>query len=164
MGSGKIRAMKINELNHALPPMQHSAPENPSVPPVVYQPVAPQRSDGEPGGGDDGASNACRESKIENQNSKIHHSAIPLLAAARAAFILLDRFEGQSRRKPPTLLTVFRLYCMQNFTVHQIARQCRCSAGTVSQRLRLIERKTGRPSKAFRSAWPPLKLELLGDT
>ncbi len=87
-------------------------------------------------------------------------STSDLLSAARAAFIFLDRFDDESRRKHPSLLTVFRLYCMQNLTVYQIARQCRCSVGTVSQRLKLIHRKTGRPPKAFRALWPPSNLNI----
>jgi hypothetical protein len=38
---------------------------------------------------------------------------------------------------------------MQNMTVYQIARQYRCSVGTVSQRLKLIRHQTGRPPKSL---------------
>ena len=99
----------------------------------------------------DALSPACPESITRQSDaaSPAQPSGIPDLAVARAAFALLARLEGQSRRKPPSLLAVFRLYCMQNMTVYQIARQYRCSVGTVSQRLKLIRHQTGRPPKSL---------------
>jgi len=58
-------------------------------------------------------------------------------------FQVLDRLDGPSRRKHPAILTVFRLYCMKQMSVVEIARKCRCSVGTVSHRLKLVYQKTG---------------------
>ena len=74
---------------------------------------------------------------------------------SECTFELLDRLDFQSRRKNPTLLTVFRLYCLQQMTVTQVARKCRCSLSTVSDRLKLIEQRTGAPPKTLR-AYSPL--------
>ena len=74
---------------------------------------------------------------------------------SECAFELFDRLDFHSSRKNPTLLTVFRLYCLQQLTVTQIARKCRCSLSTVSDRLKLIEQRTGAPPKTLR-AYAPL--------
>ena len=70
---------------------------------------------------------------------------------ADCAFELFDRLDFPSRRKNPPLLTVFRLYCLQQMTVTQVARKCRCSLSTVSDRLKLIEQRTGAPPKTLRA-------------
>jgi DNA-directed RNA polymerase specialized sigma24 family protein len=45
--------------------------------------------------------------------------------------------------KAPSVLTVFRLYCMEELTSDQIARKTGCSKTTVVSRLRLIRKKIG---------------------
>ena len=45
--------------------------------------------------------------------------------AVRTAFSLLDRLDSQSPLKPPSLLRVFRLYCVQEMTVAQVAHDLR---------------------------------------
>ena len=62
---------------------------------------------------------------------------------AQRLFQLLNHLDAPSRRKHPATLTVLRLYCMQNLSVRQIARECHCSIGTVSHRLKLIKQQTG---------------------
>src|SRR6266446_5441704 len=75
--------------------------------------------------------------------------------AAKLALQLLERLDFDSRRKHPSVLTVFRLYCIQQMTVPQIARHCRCSRSTVSDRLKVLRAKTGLSAKQFRqpSRW-----------
>ena len=68
----------------------------------------------------------------------------------RTAFSLLDRLDSQSPLKPPSLLRVFRLYCVQEMTVAQVARACRCSVGTVCNRLKLLHSKTGANPRRLR--------------
>ena len=41
------------------------------------------------------------------------------------------------------MLAVFRLCCVRQMTVAEVARSCRCSVGTVSNRLKLIRAITG---------------------
>ena len=61
----------------------------------------------------------------------------------RAALALVMRLNGEDDSKPPTLLTVFRLYCGEGLTIEQIRKRCRCSKGTVINRMKLIRKKTG---------------------
>ncbi len=56
---------------------------------------------------------------------------------------LLDRIDSHSPLKSPTALAVFRLYCLEQLTVTDVARRCRCSVGTVSNRLKLIRSISG---------------------
>ncbi len=86
-----------------------------------------------------------RPMKIKNQLSLSTNQPQPLTnpELARSLFEVLERLDSDSRRKPPSLLTVFRLYCVRRLTVVQIAHKCRCSLGTVSNRLKLLHAKTG---------------------
>ena len=84
---------------------------------------------------------------------------IPLnetLATRPAAFQVLDRLDSIRVTKPPTVLTVFRLYCGQRMTVSQVARHGRCSVGTVSNRLRLIQNGIGIHPSALKNAPRPM--------
>jgi len=78
------------------------------------------------------------------------------LATRLAAFQILDRLDTIHVAKSPTILTVFRLYCVQRMTVSQVARRCRCSVGTVSNRLRLMQSKIGLHPSAIKNAPRPL--------
>ena len=71
---------------------------------------------------------------------------------ALGVFEVLNRLDSDSRRKPPSLLTVFRLYCVRQLTVVQIAHKCRSSVGTVSNRLKLLHAKTGTHPAHLRNA------------
>jgi hypothetical protein len=70
--------------------------------------------------------------------------------AARRAFELVRQLEATSKMKPPSALTVFRLYCMEELTTTQIARTCRCGKTTVIHRLNLIRDKTGVDPESLR--------------
>src|SRR5437667_12666356 len=87
-------------------------------------------------------------STMDDQLSTINNQQPSILA--HSAFLLLDRLDFKSRRKAPSVLTVFRLYCMQNMTVAEIARQYRCSLSTVSDRLKVLRARTGLSPKSFR--------------
>jgi hypothetical protein len=62
---------------------------------------------------------------------------------ARRTFLVLQQQEAGSRRKSPSLYTVFQLYCIEELTIPQTARKCRCSVGTVANRLKLLRARTG---------------------
>jgi hypothetical protein len=62
---------------------------------------------------------------------------------ASRAFALVQQLESDQPTKPPTALTVFRLYCIDQLSPTQIARKCRCDRSTVRRRLELIETRTG---------------------
>jgi hypothetical protein len=88
-------------------------------------------------------------STTDDQPSTINHQP-STSAVAQQAFALLDGLDFKSRRRAPSVLTVFRLYCKENMTVTEIARQCHCSLSTVSDRLKILREKTGLPPKSFR--------------
>jgi hypothetical protein len=69
---------------------------------------------------------------------------------ARRAFGLLEKLEAESPMRPPTVLTVFRLYCIKELSAAEVARQCRCSKTAVVERLGLIRAKTGVPPEDLR--------------
>jgi hypothetical protein len=60
----------------------------------------------------------------------------------RQAFRLIEQLDSEQGIRAPSVLTVFRLYCEEELTAEQIARKCRCSKGTVINRLKLIREKT----------------------
>src|SRR5262249_45088930 len=62
---------------------------------------------------------------------------------ASRAFALVHQLDSQGTRKPPSLLGVFRMYCVDGFSVSTIARKFRSSRMTVRHRLKLIETKIG---------------------
>lgn len=70
---------------------------------------------------------------------------------ARSAFALLQKLELDAPLKAPSVLTVFRLYCVDGFSADRVARKCRCSKGTVMSRLRFIEERTGVKPEQFRA-------------
>ncbi len=68
------------------------------------------------------------------------------------ALFLLEQLDSSGPINSPTVLTVFRLYCVREMSVAQVARACRCSVGTVSNRLKLLRARTGvEPRKLRRS-------------
>jgi len=75
---------------------------------------------------------------------------------ARGAFELVRRLDVSERLKPPTLLTVFRLYCIEQLSAARIARMTGCAKSTVLERLKLLRQKTGVEPADFR----PLSLHL----
>ena len=69
---------------------------------------------------------------------------------ARQTFLILQEADIGSRRRPPSLYAVFQLYCVQEWTIPQIARKCRCSLGTVANRLDLLRHQVGLPPASLR--------------
>ena len=70
---------------------------------------------------------------------------------ARSAFALLQKLELDAPLKAPSVLTVFRFYCVDGFSADQVARKCRCAKGTVMSRLRFIETVTKTKPEQFRA-------------
>jgi hypothetical protein len=70
---------------------------------------------------------------------------------ARSAFALLQRLELDAPLKAPSVLTVFRLYCVDGHSADRVARKCRCAKGTVMSRLRFIETVTKTKPEQFRA-------------
>jgi hypothetical protein len=62
---------------------------------------------------------------------------------ARRAFELVGKLDGDVDCEPPSLLTIFRLYCIEELEPGQIARRCGCSRSTVHRRLRSLQSRIG---------------------
>ncbi len=78
---------------------------------------------------------------------------------ARRAFALVQQLDSEAppNTRPPSVLTIFRLYCMEELNIPQIARKCRCSNATVANRLHSIRVKTGSEPDALRRFSPHLQ-------
>jgi len=76
---------------------------------------------------------------------------------ARRVFAIMQQLESQSRRKPPSVLTVFGFYCREALSVREIARQCHCSSTTIIERLNVIQKKTGLSPVALRALSPHIE-------
>jgi hypothetical protein len=68
---------------------------------------------------------------------------LPETDLAGRVCVVVEGLDSGSRRKNPSLAAVFRLYFVQGLPVAQVARKCRCSVGTIVNRLKLLEAKTG---------------------
>jgi hypothetical protein len=82
-------------------------------------------------------------------------SVMDRLPACLIVLQILDRLDSATVPKPPGLLTIFRLYCAQRLTVTQVARQCGCSLGTISNRLKLLRAIIGIHPSLIRNAPRP---------
>ena len=69
---------------------------------------------------------------------------------ARRAFELIEQLDSEKVIKLPSVLTVFRLYCVKELTAERVARKCQCSKGTIINRLKLIREKIGMPPDELR--------------
>jgi hypothetical protein len=80
--------------------------------------------------------------------------------AATRAFALVERLDTEKPLPHPSLLTVFRLYCMKELSSVRIARDCKCNKSTVVRRLALLRRRIGVDPRELRRFSPQLaKLE-----
>lgn len=68
----------------------------------------------------------------------------------RKAFKLIETLERESPGNPPGLVTVFKLYCVDQLTTAEIARKCGCSKTTVIERLSRLRKATGAEPAHFR--------------
>ena len=84
-------------------------------------------------------------SKMEDSEPAVHEDV------ARSAFTLLQKLELDAPLKAPSVLTVFRLYCVDGFSAERVARKCRCGKATVIRRLQFIEARTGMKPEQFRA-------------
>jgi hypothetical protein len=71
--------------------------------------------------------------------------------AALRAFAVIKSLDANPNLREAPVFTVFRLYCMENLSVQQIAKKLRCSKATIINRLRTIRQKTGVNAKALRA-------------
>jgi hypothetical protein len=69
---------------------------------------------------------------------------------ARQALALVKQLDTENRLKKPSILTVFRLYCINEMSATEIAKQCCCSKASIIKRLNILARKTGMPAARLR--------------
>src|SRR5437868_15529811 len=72
------------------------------------------------------------------------------ITSIRPALDLLNSLDFQCPSKPPNVLSVLRLYCIHGLTIPEIARRCRCSVGTICNRLKLFRKATGHSPELLR--------------
>jgi hypothetical protein len=70
---------------------------------------------------------------------------------ARQAFALVRTLDAHGPQREPSLLKVFRLYCVEALSAETVARRCGCSKATVINRLALIEQRTGADPTTLRA-------------
>jgi hypothetical protein len=76
---------------------------------------------------------------------------------ARQLFALVEKIESGRRLKPPSVMEVFRLYCIRGKTTNQIVTGHRYSKGTVINRLKAIRRATNKDPDELRAFSPYLQ-------
>jgi hypothetical protein len=62
---------------------------------------------------------------------------------ATRAFALVHQLDAEGTRKAPSVLAVFRMYCIEGHSLSTIARKCRTTRMTIRHRLKQIEIRTG---------------------
>jgi hypothetical protein len=65
------------------------------------------------------------------------------LDLARRVFAVVQNLDTEKPLQPPTLLAVFRQYCIEELSASAIAREYKCSKPTILRRLALIRLRTG---------------------
>ena len=70
--------------------------------------------------------------------------------AARRAFALIQKLDSNESNRRPSVLTVFRLYCIEELSAKRIARRCHCSRITALRRLKAIRTVTGADPRTLR--------------
>jgi hypothetical protein len=73
---------------------------------------------------------------------------------AQRAFALIQQLESNPSLPAPSVLTVFRLCCIEALSAAQAARKLHCSRVTVCRRLKLIRAKTGIAPEYLRTLSP----------
>ncbi|PWU18784.1 MAG: hypothetical protein C5B50_08275 [Verrucomicrobia bacterium] len=73
-------------------------------------------------------------------------------SAATQAFALVKKLDSEEKARlgHPSVLTVFRLFCIEQLNATQIANRVRCSKLTVLRRLKLLQASTGLHPTVFR--------------
>ena len=78
------------------------------------------------------------------------------LDVASRAFALVRKLDTDKPLPAPSLLSVFRLYCMEELSYAQIAHQYKCSKTSVVRRVSLLRRRTGLDPLALRRMSPQI--------
>ena len=85
----------------------------------------------------DGAEKSAKKDDTQKKEARVPSD--DEMNIVGAALALAEKLDAKPRLKAPTHLTVFRLYCVKELSVSQIAKKCGCSHGTVMNRKRSLE-------------------------
>jgi predicted DNA-binding protein YlxM (UPF0122 family) len=86
----------------------------------------------------------------KSRSQMVMDSEDPPEDVARNALALAKELDTTRRMKNPTLLTVFRLYCIDEMSASQIARECACSKTAILKRLKILAQRIGMPPQRLR--------------
>lgn len=89
--------------------------------------------------------NAIAKSRTEAASEAVSEDV------ARQTMELVKKLDAGPRLKNPSLLTVFRLYCVNNKSSREIALHCGCSRAVVMKRLSILTEKIGLPLVKLRT-------------
>ena len=70
---------------------------------------------------------------------------------AQQAFAIVKALDAERPQREASLLTVFRLYCVQGLTAEATAQRCGCSKSTILNRLNQIEQRIGMSPASLRA-------------
>lgn len=76
------------------------------------------------------------------------------IEVARRAFALVLNLDTEEPLPPPSLLRVFRLYCIHELSSAQVASKCECSKPSILRRLARIRARTGVDPRELRRLSP----------
>ena len=65
-------------------------------------------------------------------------------------FALVKKLDGEGG-KPPLVITVFQLYCVEGLSAEKVCQRCKCGKGTVLARLKRLREVTGKHPRALRA-------------
>ncbi|MFH0880320.1 MAG: hypothetical protein V2A34_11455 [Lentisphaerota bacterium] len=88
--------------------------------------------------------------KPESQTSQQSDPVLKQQEVVAMSLQLAQELDSNPKIKAPNHLTVFRLYCVEDMTVHDIEKQCACSHGTVINRKKTLEAKLGANLDSFK--------------
>jgi hypothetical protein len=90
----------------------------------------------------DTIANSRREDHIDEEDQPAE--------VARQVLALAKKLDTATRLQRPGILTVFRLYCINEMSATQIAKRCGCSKTAIMKRLKILARKIGMPPGRLR--------------
>jgi hypothetical protein len=79
--------------------------------------------------------------------------------STRKALALVKGLDATTRMKFPSPVAIFSFYCVHGLSIARIARRCRCSRGTILNRLAFIRKRTGIDPDRIRASAPGLRME-----
>ena len=63
---------------------------------------------------------------MHNRRFQIILKQVQTAGRSQRALSLIDQLESECPMNPPSVSSVFRLYCIEEMTIAKIARRCRC--------------------------------------